>query len=102
MSNLQPAGQFVDPSTEGVKSLYRTEAFDRSSYITNVHYQISYALYRGGENFHGMSKIRFSVEADDLANMESKGHKDIVFVDYRGDKVTSLVINDQKIEQEAG
>jgi hypothetical protein len=49
-----------------------------------------------------MSKIRFSVEADDLANMESKGHKDIVFVDYRGDKVTSLVINDQKIEQEAG
>jgi hypothetical protein len=52
-TNTLAPGQFVDPTAEGVKSLYRTEAFSRSGYIQDVYYEIVYALLRGGETFHG-------------------------------------------------
>ena len=91
-------GQFVDPTAEGVKSLYRTEAFSRSTYVENIRYRIAYALLRGGETFHGLSKINFTLSAQSIKDIEKNDHKDIVFVDYRGEKVFSLVINGKKVE----
>ena len=80
-------GVFVDASAEGVKTLYRKEAFERSTVVKNVKYRIAYALLRGGERFHGQSKITF-----DLTEVSDK-----IFVDYRGEKILSLSVNGNQI-----
>lgn len=84
-------GVFVDANAEGVKTLYRTEAFERSENVSNVKYRIAYALLRGGERFHGQSKIWF-----DLKEVTDK-----VFVDYRGEKLLSLKVNGTHITEGA-
>ena len=81
--------EFVDASAEGVKTLYRTEAFERSAQVSNAKYRIAYALLRGGERFHGQSKITF-----DLKEVSDK-----IFVDYRGEKLLSLKVNGNQITE---
>jgi len=44
---------FVDAQAEGVKTLYKKEAFKRSSEVTDVSYKLAYALNRGGDTFEG-------------------------------------------------
>ena len=57
----------------------------RSTDVTNVSYDIVYAMLRGGETFHGQVKIKFTIrEGADLSK---------IFVDYRGQKVLNIEVN---------
>ena len=44
---------FKDIGEEKMRTLYRTEAFKRSSILSDVEYKIAYGLIRGGKTFHG-------------------------------------------------
>jgi len=48
------------------------------------------ALLKGGEHFHGQSVIKFDLN-------ETSASSEKIFVDYRGDKILSLVVNGNKI-----
>ena len=85
-------GVFVDAQAEGTKFLYKTDAFERSEKVSNVRYRMAYALLRGGEHFHGQSKIFFDLN-------EAGKASDKIFLDYKGDKLLSLKINGQHITE---
>ena len=78
---------FIDKAHEEIKTLYKTEALARSQNVSDVRYKTCYALLRGGTTFEGVIEINFSL----------KTASEDVFVDYKGDKVHSLVINGQRV-----
>lgn len=81
---------FVDAAQDGVKTLYKAEAIKRAGEVSDVSYRLAYALLRGGETFEGQVQVTFTLTADSAKS-------DSIFVDYRGEKVHSLVINDQSV-----
>ena len=83
---------FIDANAEGVKTLYKKEAFKRSSEVQDVFYKLAYALNRGGDTFEGQVIINFSLTS------EGKNSDDI-FVDYRGKSLHTLEINGTTITQ---
>ena len=83
--------EFVDPSKDEQKTLYKKEAIKRSRDISNVSYALAYALLRGGDNYHGQVNIQFTLrEGADLSD---------VFVDYRGEKVLRLEVNGSTVTE---
>ena len=74
---------FIDPASEESRTLYRSEAFIRSSCIFNLSYTLSLALLRGGEDFHGQVIINF--------NLSFVGHQ--LSIDYKGKEVKYIIIN---------
>jgi aminopeptidase N len=63
----------------------------RSKDISEVRYQIAYAMLRGGKNYHGQVKIQFTLNKG--ADLDS------VFVDYRGEKVLRLSVNGSQVTE---
>ena len=77
---------FIDKAAAEQKTLYKKEAMQRSQDVSDVHYKLSYALIRGGANYHGQVEITFKLTKE-------AANSDRIFVDYRGDQVRKLEIN---------
>ena len=58
----------------------------------NVSYKLAYALPKGGETFEGKVEIKF-----DINEKYSWSENEEIFVDYRGEKIHSLVVNGTQI-----
>ena len=65
---------FVDSAFSEARAIQRSDAFIRSSCISNVSYQLALALVRGGEDYQGQVIIRFQLGylGNDLA-LDYKG-----------------------------
>jgi len=82
---------FTDPDYDKQKTLYRSDAIERSKYVSDVQYELALAMLRGGQTFFGQVSIVFTLK-DGFNDSKS------IFIDYKGKKVLSLIINGQKVE----
>lgn len=70
-----------------MRTLYKTDAAKRAAVISDVSYQIAYALHRGGQTFLGHVTIKFNMsEFEDT------------FLDYKGETVHWMRVNGKLIE----
>ena len=44
---------FIDVAKAEKRPLYKKEAYQRSQDVTDVQYQLAYALIKGGKTYHG-------------------------------------------------
>ena len=58
--------------------------------MSDVSYKTAYALLRGGDKFHGQIEIKFSLT-------EEAALSDDIFVDYKGERISDLVVNGIKV-----
>lgn len=69
-----------------MKTLYKTDAIKRASLVSDISYEIAYALHRGGNTFVGHVKIKFV-----MSQFED------TFLDYKGETVHWIKVNGQEI-----
>jgi len=81
---------FVDAAKDESRSIYKKDAFVRSSQVSDVSYKLAYALNRGGNTFEGNVTISFYLTAEGAQSDE-------IYVDYRGEKVHSLGVNGTEV-----
>lgn len=63
----------------------------RSQFIKDVSYKITYALIKGGVNFHGQVEVTFTLENEPTVD------DDFFFLDYKGEQVHSIAINNDYV-----
>jgi len=80
---------FVDPKLDENHFLTKVDALARSDNISKVDYKLAVSMLKGGETFHGIVNINFTLQKVDEKS---------VFIDYKGKLVNSFVVNGQQVK----